>query len=50
MPIPVSRLNHAVLYVRDLNRSVEFYKAAFGFEEIAREGGDDGVLAGRRLR
>lgn len=37
--IPVKRLNHAVLYVRDLNRSVEFYKSAFGFEEIAREGG-----------
>ena len=37
--IPVSRLNHAVLYVRDLDRSVEFYRRAFGFEEIAREGG-----------
>jgi catechol-2,3-dioxygenase len=39
VPIPVSRLNHAVLYVRDLDRSVAFYKEAFGFEEIAREGG-----------
>jgi len=39
MSIPVSRLNHAVLYVRDLDRSVTFYKEAFGFEEIAREGG-----------
>jgi len=37
--IPVTRLNHAVLYVRDLDRSVEFYKSAFAFEEIAREGG-----------
>ena len=37
--IPVARLNHAVLYVRDLDRSVEFYTRAFGFEEIAREGG-----------
>ncbi len=36
--IPVARLNHAVLYVRDLERSVEFYRTAFGFEEIAREG------------
>ena len=36
--IPVARLNHAVLYVRDLDRSVEFYRRAFGFEEIAREG------------
>lgn len=39
MTIPVARLNHAVLYVRDLDRSVEFYRRVFGFEEIAREGG-----------
>jgi catechol-2,3-dioxygenase len=38
-PVPVKRLNHAVLYVRDLDRSVEFYTKAFGFEEIGREGG-----------
>jgi len=37
--IPVKRLNHAVLYVQDLDRSVAFYRDAFGFEEIAREGG-----------
>jgi catechol-2,3-dioxygenase len=37
--IRVARLNHAVLYVRDLDRSVDFYSRAFGFEEIAREGG-----------
>lgn len=37
--IPVTRLNHAVLYVRDLDRAVRFYQTAFGFEEIAREGG-----------
>lgn len=34
--IPVSRLNHAVLYVRDLDRSVAFYETVFGFELIAR--------------
>lgn len=37
--IPVARLNHAVLYVRNLDRSVDFYQRAFGFEEIGREGG-----------
>ena len=37
--IPVQRLNHAVLYVRDLDRSLEFYRKAFAFEEIARDGG-----------
>ena len=38
-PINVARLNHAVLFVRELDRSVDFYRRAFGFEEIAREGG-----------
>jgi catechol-2,3-dioxygenase len=35
----ITRLNHAVLYVSDLDRSVDFYRRAFGFEEIARERG-----------
>jgi catechol-2,3-dioxygenase len=30
--MPVRRLNHAVLYIRDLARSVEFYTDVFGFE------------------
>jgi len=34
--IPVARLNHAVLYVRDLDRSVDFYRRVLGFEEISR--------------
>lgn len=42
--IPVKRLNHAVLYVRELDRAVDFYRAAFGFEEIAREGGQMAFL------
>ncbi len=37
--VPVAHLNHAVLYVRELDRSVDFYQRAFGFQEIAREGG-----------
>ncbi len=39
MPATIKRLNHAVLYVRDLDRAVGFYREAFGFEEVAREGG-----------
>ena len=39
MSIPVTRLNHAVLYVRNLDHSVAFYRQAFGFEEIARDAG-----------
>ncbi|MFD9636251.1 VOC family protein [Streptomyces violascens] len=30
--MPVRRLNHAVLYVRDVARSVEFYTDVFGFK------------------
>src|SRR5207249_11117699 len=36
--VPVTRLNHAVLYVSDIERSAEFYRRAFDFEEIGREG------------
>ena len=32
--IPVRRLNHAVLYIRDVDRSVAFYREAFGFEVV----------------
>ena len=42
--IPVKRLNHAVLYVRDLDPAVTSTRAAFGFEEIAREGGQMAFL------
>lgn len=34
----VTRLNHAVLYVRDLDRSVEFYQSILGLVEVARMG------------
>jgi len=30
--MPVRRLNHAVLYVRDVTRAVEFYRETLGFE------------------
>lgn len=32
--MPVQRLNHAVLYVRDLKRSVAFYREALGFDVV----------------
>ncbi|MGH3327719.1 MAG: VOC family protein [Streptomycetales bacterium] len=35
--ISVQRLNHAVLFVSDLERSLEFYTGAFSFEVVARE-------------
>jgi catechol-2,3-dioxygenase len=37
MTVNAVRLNHAVLYVSDLKRSVGFYEAAFGMTVIARE-------------
>ena len=35
----VTRLNHAVLFVRDADAAAEFYRQAFGFEEISRPPG-----------
>jgi len=32
--MPITRLNHAVLYVRDLSRSVAFYTEVLGFEAV----------------
>ncbi len=37
MTVNAVRLNHAVLYVADLERSIAFYSAAFGMTVIARE-------------
>ena len=34
--MPIFRLNHAVLYVRDLERSVAFYGDVLGFEAVTR--------------
>jgi catechol-2,3-dioxygenase len=39
MPIPVTRLNHAVLFVRDVDRASAFYRDVFGFEEMERPPG-----------
>jgi catechol-2,3-dioxygenase len=37
--IPVARLNHAVLYVRDADASAAFYAKVFGFEVVESMGG-----------
>jgi catechol-2,3-dioxygenase len=34
--IPVQRLNHAVLFVRNADRAAAFYQEAFGFEVVER--------------
>jgi len=36
MPVNVTRLNHAVLFVRDVDRAADFYRTVFGFEEMER--------------
>ena len=33
----IARLNHAVLFVSDLSRSLDFYEEVMGFEVVARE-------------
>ena len=35
----ITRLNHAVLFVRDADAAAEFYRRAFGFEELSRPQG-----------
>ena len=35
----ITRLNHAVLFVRDADAAAAFYAGAFGFEELARPQG-----------
>jgi catechol-2,3-dioxygenase len=42
--IPVTRLNHAVLFVRDLPRAIDFYRRAFGFEVISEMPGKAAFL------
>ena len=42
--IPVARLNHAVLYVRDARRAAEFYSRVFGFEVVSEEFGGQAVF------
>ena len=37
MTVNAVRLNHAVLFVSDLERSLEFYRRAFGMVVVARE-------------
>jgi catechol-2,3-dioxygenase len=37
MTVNAVRLNHAVLFVADLERSISFYSAAFGMTVMARE-------------
>jgi catechol-2,3-dioxygenase len=34
MSIPVARLNHAVLYVKDASAAADFYQRVFGFEVV----------------
>jgi catechol-2,3-dioxygenase len=35
--VQITRLNHAVLFVSDLDRSLAFYQAVFGFEVVITE-------------
>ena len=44
VPIPVARLNHAVLFVRDAGRAAEFYGRVFGFEVVGSESGGQAVF------
>ena len=42
--IPVARLNHAVLFVRDAQVAADFYHRLFGFEIVGNEGGGRAIF------
>ena len=42
--MPVTRLNHAVLYVRDAQQSATFYEEALGFRRVPLADGFDGAV------
>jgi catechol-2,3-dioxygenase len=42
--VPVARLNHAVLYVRDAQAAADFYARVFGFEVVSSEFGGQAVF------
>lgn len=42
--MPIQRLNHAVLYVRDVARSVDFYTQTLGFSVVMELGGQAAFL------
>lgn len=44
MSIPVTRLNHAVLFVRDATTAAEFYRRIFGFEIVGSEMGGQAIF------
>jgi catechol-2,3-dioxygenase len=44
MSIPVARLNHAVLWVRDAAAAADFYRRVFGFETVGTEMGGRAVF------
>jgi catechol-2,3-dioxygenase len=44
MPTSPVRLNHAVLFVADVDRSVTFYTTVFGMELVSREAGVNGAF------
>jgi catechol-2,3-dioxygenase len=37
--MPITRLNHAVLFVRDVDLAADFYRETFAFEELERPAG-----------
>jgi catechol-2,3-dioxygenase len=42
--IPVTKLNHAVLFVQKLDQTMEFYRRAFGFEVVSQIAGKAAFL------
>ena len=43
-PMPVTRMNHAVLYVRDATRTADFYREVLGFRVVMEMAGGGAIF------
>ena len=44
MPVPISKVGHIVLRVRDLERSLSFYRGVLGLKDVARRDFGEGLM------
>src|SRR3954467_15814736 len=50
MPVAIDRIDHLVLTVFDLDRTLDFYQRVLGMEPITFAGGRRGLAFGRQKR
>jgi catechol 2,3-dioxygenase-like lactoylglutathione lyase family enzyme len=48
MPIDIDRIDHIVLTVQDIDRTIDFYERVLGMEPVTFAGGRRGLVFGRQ--